>query len=157
MRPALSTLLVLTASFALVRVTAAQEPVDANRSLFPFQALVCPDKLLRACCDFYCSKPQPCIGCSSSAYGECYCGKPQPCIPCYGGGYAAHCYCPKPCPSLCRPIAADYFRCVDRDADCMDCHPSRAHATCPGGPSHVDYCDPSDMDASSIPTPPPSK
>lgn len=156
MRPDLYTLTALTVCLAFGRVAAAQEPIDANRSLFPFQTLVCSDELLRACCDWYCPKPEPCIGCFSSASGEWYCCKPMPCIPCYGGGSAANCYCPKPCPHLCRPIAADYYRCPELGDDCSNCQPCRSHAICPGQPSHVDDCDPSDMDASSIPAPPQS-
>ena len=92
--------------------TLADELVEPKQAFYPFQTMVCPDALLRACCDLYCSKPQPCIPCFVNGCGVAYCPKPLPCIPCYIGGCTADCYCPKPCPDLCRPIASDYFRCV---------------------------------------------
>ena len=107
----------LIAYLTLARPTTAQEPVETQGSSYPFQNFVCPDELLRACCPIYCRKPQPCIPCFVNGCGVAYCPKPLPCIPCFAG-YSADCYCPKPCPNLCRPIAADYYRCVEKRAEC---------------------------------------
>jgi hypothetical protein len=115
---AISRAVALAACVAVARSAAAQEPVEPPQSLYPFQTLVCPDDLLRACCPIYCRKPQPCIPCFVNGCGVAYCPKPLPCIPCFVGGCSADCYCPKPCPNLCRPIAADYYRCVEKGAEC---------------------------------------
>jgi hypothetical protein len=115
MKRALLSLLPLVACLALVGVAFAQAPADTERSLFPFERLVCPDNLLRACCDFYCPKPQPCVCCYCfGRSNDCYCCKPQPCIDCFRGPYTCDCYCGKQFPNLCRPIFADYFRCVPK-------------------------------------------
>jgi hypothetical protein len=111
MKDALSMSLAV-ACIALVRMTLAQEPLEDKRPIYPFQTAVCPNTLLRACCDFYCPKPQPCICCCSiDRANGCYCGKPQPCIGCFRGPFTSNCYCEKPFPHLCRRIFADYFHC----------------------------------------------
>jgi hypothetical protein len=107
----------------LVPAAAAEDAVDVPRSPYPLDALTCPDVLLRGCCNIYCSKPLPCIQpfCRSCCK-DCYCDKPCPCIPVYCRGVSSYCYCCKPCPDLCRPIAADYFNCVERSAGCAHPH-----------------------------------
>jgi hypothetical protein len=114
---AISRSVALVACLAVACATEAQEPLDAQGSPYPLQTLVCPDGLLRACCPIYCPKPQPCIPCFVNGCGVAYCPKPLPCIPCFVGR-SADCYCPKPCPNLCRPIAADYYRCVEKHCEC---------------------------------------
>lgn len=114
---AISRTVALVACLAVARATPAQEPLEAEGPSHPFQTLVCPDDLLRACCPIYCRKPQPCITCFANGCGVAYCQKPLPCIPCFVG-YSADCYCPKPCPNLCRPIAANYYRCVEKHSEC---------------------------------------
>jgi hypothetical protein len=115
MKRLLPTLLAFFACLALVRVASAQAPGDTERSLYPLERLVCPDNLLRACCDFYCPKPQPCVCCHCfGRSNDCYCCKPQPWIDCFRGPYTCDCYCRKPYPFLCRPIFADYFHCVPK-------------------------------------------
>ena len=48
----------------------------------PNGVLVCPDALLRGCCDGYCSKIQPCIPCYRRGCGcDDYCCKPSPMHP----------------------------------------------------------------------------
>jgi hypothetical protein len=96
----------------------AQGSADGLQSVYPHQAMVGPDKLLRACCDFYCPKPQPCIPFYTSGCGVPYCPKPLPCIPCFTSGCSADCYCRKPCPDLCLPIAADFYHCAVKRAMC---------------------------------------
>jgi len=121
MKRALLSLLPLVACLALVRVASAEAPADTEPSLYPFERLVCPDNLLRACCDFYFPKPQPCVCCYCfGRSNDCYCCKPQPCIDCFRGPYTCDCYCRKPYPNLCRPIFADYFRCVPRSCGCVE-------------------------------------
>jgi hypothetical protein len=121
MRRALSIWLALVACVALFRVAAAQAPGGADPHFFPLGTLVCPDNLLRACCDIYCPKPQPCVCCYCfGRTNDCYCCKPQPCIDCFRGPHRSDCYCPKPLPYLCRPIFADYFRCVPKSDGCVE-------------------------------------
>jgi hypothetical protein len=101
-----------------VKFAAAQEAA-VPQSIYPLHALTCPDALLRGCCNIYCPKPTPCIkpfchGCCK----DCYCSKPFPCTPCYCRAGTSYCYCNKPCPDLCRPIASDYFTCVEKSAGC---------------------------------------
>jgi hypothetical protein len=115
---------ILTASLAatlcigLVRLAPADDPASIAPADLPLRALICPDALLRGCCDTYCPKPLPCItrfrrGCGT----DDYCKKPCPWVSCIHG-CCADCYCCKPCPDLCRPMAADYFTCAERSAAC---------------------------------------
>ena len=115
----LSLSLVVPLCLALSRFAIAEEPVGVERLVYPRQVLVCPDALLRSCCDIDCSKPLPCIPCLD--YGCCkddYCSKPCPCIPGFCQSCGPDCYCRKPCPNLCRPLAADYFSCAVSNAVC---------------------------------------
>lgn len=103
----------------VIGFAAAEESDNVPRSIYPVNALTCPNSLLRACCDIYCPKPLPCIkpfcrGCRK----DDYCSKPCPRIECYCRTCSSNCYCGKPCPDLCRPIAADYFVCVKRCSGC---------------------------------------
>jgi hypothetical protein len=93
----------------------AADQTSGVASLFPSNALTCPDALLRGCCGNYCPKPTPCIsGFGKSCCPDVYCPKPCPFIPCIRSGCGVT-YCPKPCPDLCRPLAADFFVCVPDD------------------------------------------
>jgi hypothetical protein len=115
----LSLPLVVTFCLEMARFAAADEPASVERLIYPRQMLVCPDNLLRACCDIYCCKPLPCIPCLG--HGCCqdnYCSKPCPRVPGFCQSCVKDCYCRKPCPDLCRPIAADYFSCVPLSATC---------------------------------------
>jgi hypothetical protein len=124
------------------RVTAA-EPGGLARSLYPLQALTCPEALLRGCCEKYCRKPQPCPPCFCHGCAkDDYCCKPCPCISNYHGGCAADCYGRKPCPELCRPLFADYFTCAGQSAgctdsgtDCWSATPSTVLSDVAGGPT----------------------
>jgi hypothetical protein len=121
--------------------TLGNESVEPQRAFYPFQTMVCPDALLRACCDYYCRKPLPCIPCFVNGCGVAYCPKPLPCIPCYVGGCTADCYCPKPFPNLCRPIMSDYFRCVSERDKCTHAEQNDAYAHGPSAVSPVAYPD----------------
>jgi hypothetical protein len=107
--------LALPFGMALVGCAAADEPTPVSRPLspcYPWHGSVCPDILLRSCCDDYCAKPQPCIPCYCCRCGpDDYCAKPCPCVPCYRECCTPDCYCRKPCPDLCRPLTGDYFTC----------------------------------------------
>jgi hypothetical protein len=99
---------VIVVCCVLVQFAPAAEPAGGPGPAHPWQSLVCPDALLRACCPHYCPKPMPCIdyicrGCCPDSY----CKKPCPCVPCYPGSCQRDCFCRKPCPDLCRPLAAD--------------------------------------------------
>jgi hypothetical protein len=88
-------------------------------ALYPEQALICPQYLLRGCCDNYCSKPIPCVRPFCHCCGpNDYCRKPCPCVSCYRSSCCTGCYCGKPCPDLCRPLWGDYFTCAIGDCDC---------------------------------------
>ena len=147
-------LLTVCVGIALGRLAMAQEPAAPRQSLYPFHTLVCPNDLLRACCNTYCKKPQPCIGCFCSGCGDCYCPKPLPCIPCFDVGRTSNCYCQKPCPDFCRPIAADYYRCVPGCAGCTESGAYGSAGVFPGTQSQAEYSDGSEMEHSSTPTPP---
>jgi hypothetical protein len=100
-------------------VTSADESGSLARSIYPLQALTCPEALLRGCCDKYCPKPQPCLPCFCHGCAkDDYCCKPCPCILNYHGGCAADCYCRKPCPELCRPLFSDYSTCAGYGVGC---------------------------------------
>ena len=108
-------------SIGLVRLSPADEPSKVAPATLPVQALICPDALLRGCCDSYCPKPLPCITCFCRSCGtDDYCKKPCPWVPCFRGCCTGDCYCCKPCPDLCRPLAADYFTCAQRSAACAE-------------------------------------
>jgi hypothetical protein len=98
----------------------AEIPQEPERSLYRHALLVCPNELLCACCTVFCPKPQPCIPCFSSRSCSKYCPKPFPCVPCFRSGCSANCYSPKPCPNLCRPLAADDYRCGEERTDCLE-------------------------------------
>lgn len=91
----------------------ADDPPDAAApALLPRQEFVCPDALLRGCCENYCSKPAPCLtGFCHDCKPDNYCAKPCPPVHCFHSDCGAL-YCSKPCPNLCRPLAADYYICV---------------------------------------------
>ena len=139
---------------ALARLAMAQEPAASRQLLYPFHSLVCPNDLLRACCDTYCRKPQPCIRCFCSGCGDCYCRKPLPCIPCFDVGRTSNCYCQKPCPDFCRPIAADYYRCAPGHNGCTESGAFGSAGVSPSTQSQVEYSDGSEIEHSSTPTPP---
>ncbi len=105
----------------LTRIAPADEPTSVTPKTLPLRALTCPETLLRGCCDTYCPKPLPCVKCF---YRDCgpddYCEKPCPGALCFRGCCTADRYCCKPCPDLCRPLAADYFSCVQRSAACAE-------------------------------------
>lgn len=110
--------LIVALASGTVRIARSGEPVSDPPRNVPHASLVCPDVLLRACCDDYCPKRPPCIPCYNRCCGcDDYCGKRSPCIPCYQGG-SCDCYCPKPCPELCRPLIADYFTCSNGPTAC---------------------------------------
>jgi hypothetical protein len=105
--------------FGLTLAATASESDGAARSLYPSQALTCPEALLRGCCDAYCSKPQPCVSCFCRTCGvNGYCCKPCPCVPIYRTCCGPDCYCRKPFPDLCRPLWADYITCAGWGAAC---------------------------------------
>lgn len=117
---AISSTLVVVISFCCFThcLLADDQASGVTPSRYPIKALTCPDSLLRGCCGVYCPKPTPCVsgfcrGCGPDAY----CRKPCPCIPCFRGGCGVT-YCPKPCPDLCRPLAADFFICAPRSNGC---------------------------------------
>jgi hypothetical protein len=101
-----------------LRSAFATEPAAAPESIYPSQQLVCPTELLGGCCGVYCPKPMPCIRCFFGCRCDDYCSKPIPCVPCYRESCTAYRYCGKPCPDLCRPLAADFFTCAGLNADC---------------------------------------
>ena len=110
---------------ALSGLAAAEESAGEQRPIQSPSTATCPNALLRACCDVYCPKPQPCI---SSLHVVCgkddYCRKPCPCVRCLGGCCATDSYCRKPCPNLCRPLVAEFFTCAscgDEYAGSTDC------------------------------------
>jgi hypothetical protein len=116
-----------------------QEP---EWSHYRSELLVYPNELLRACCPIYCPKPQPYIPCFSSGCGVGYCPKPLPCVGCFATGCSANCYCPKPCPNLCRPIAADDYHCAKARPDCSvsracETNPTLAPAESYANQSHM--------------------
>lgn len=91
---------------------AAEHTSGTMPLLHSFQALTCPDTLLRGCCDAYFPKSMPCITnicCGSGP--DAFCRKPCPFVSRFSGG-CGDAYCPKPCPDLCRPLFADLFVCV---------------------------------------------
>ena len=146
------TLVGFCAWFMIIRVAAAQTPPDSDSTLYPMERAVCPDELLRACCEDYCRKPQPCVCFHCFARtSDCYCCKPMPHIGCYKGSCLSDCYCEKPFPDLCRAIWADYFRCVVNPGDCMRTQASDSDTDCPSPLSAVDDPDNEDVDP---PTPP---
>jgi hypothetical protein len=99
----------------------ADESGGVNRPRFVGSMLVCPDELLRRCCDIYSPKPLPCVPCFHPGCGACgYCSKPCPCISGFCGSRTAYCYRRKPCPDLCRPLDAHYFTCVKKCNGCAD-------------------------------------
>jgi hypothetical protein len=147
-------MLLMVFGLTFVRLTSAQEPAAPQPSLYPIHSLVCPDNLLRACCDAYCPKPQPCIPCFCSGWGTCYCAKPEPCIPCFDAGRTSNCYCQKPCPYPCRPIAADYYRCVPGCTRYSESNAVGSAEVRPSAQSQFDYSDGSEIDYSPIPMPP---
>jgi hypothetical protein len=98
----------------------AHEPSSVNGPGGLGSTLVCPDALLRRCCDIYCPKPSPCIPCFRPGCGVCYCSKPCPCITRYCPSCTDYCYCRKPCPDLCRPLDAHFFTCVKKYPACAD-------------------------------------
>jgi hypothetical protein len=111
-----STLCILTVGISLIcsthRLSAADPASGVTPSLYSIRALTCPEALLRGCCGVYRPKPTPCIdGFCRGSGPYTYCGKPCPFAPCFRGGCGVT-YCPKPCPDLCRPLASDFFICV---------------------------------------------
>jgi hypothetical protein len=149
-------LLTVWVCLACASLATAQEPAAPPCSLYPLQKLVCPNDLLRACCDTYCRKPQPCIPCFCSGCGNCYCSKPLPCIPCFDVGCTSHCYDEKPCPNLCQPIAADFYRCVSGRTGCTESDALGSAEVCPSTQSQADKSDGSEIEHFSSPMPPPS-
>jgi hypothetical protein len=140
MKRALWTSLVFVACLALPRVASAQAAAGTDLSLYPFERLACPDNLLRACCDFYCRKPQPCVCCCCFRQSNyCYCCKPQPCIDCFRGPYTCDCFCRKPFPDLCRPLFADYFRCAPKFDECIQSSGNDSNADCQSALVPVSY------------------
>jgi len=112
-------IVVVAVCLVLTPVATADESDGVARSLYPLQALTCPEPLLRGCCDKYCPKAQPCVHCfCHGCEKDVYCYKPCPCVPTYHGGCTAGGYCPKPCPDPCRPLFADYFTCAGYGAGC---------------------------------------
>lgn len=102
----------------LFRMACSEEPTNIGPGIYPLRELTCPTPLLRSCCDNYCSKPLPGINCPCCICGpDDYCCKPLPFIPCFRG-CCPDCYGSKPCPDLCRPIAADYYSCDGWSAGC---------------------------------------
>jgi hypothetical protein len=127
-----------------VHLASAQDPAAEPRRIYPLQALTCPNTLLRGCCRVYCPKPIPCI---KAFCRDCckdgFCSKPCPCIPCFDRAGTSYCYCNKPCPDLCRPIASDYFTCVEKNTGCAAIGPGHpiepnSSANTPTGHSHYE-------------------
>jgi hypothetical protein len=141
MRRAAIAAMLIASMNTVARFAQSEELADDLTSILPHTSLVCPDALLRACCDDYCPKRPPCIPCFNRCCGcDDYSGKPEPCIACYRGG-CLDCYCPKPCPNLCRPLVADYFTCAKGRAACAEpvihaAPPPAPIATEPNGAPH---------------------
>jgi hypothetical protein len=116
MRPVLTVFFAAQLYVGLVDGAHCDQPASAAPPNFALHSLSCPEALLRGCCSVYCPKPQPYIRCF---YRDCatgdYCRKSCPCVPCFSGCWP-DCYFRKPFPELCRPIAADYFRCAESSA-----------------------------------------
>jgi len=126
-------LMLLITACGIALISRAAEPVASAGLQDANLVLVCPETLLRGCCDGYCSKTQPCVPCYRRGCGcDDYCCKPSPCIPCYRGSCVAYCYCPKPCPDLCRPLVADFFSCAAPNAPCEE--PVLVGESSPGNP-----------------------
>jgi hypothetical protein len=117
-----ATIVLLSACVSTVaRFAQSEERAGDPTRILPHASLVCPDALLRACCDDYCPKRPPCTYCYNRCCGcNDYCSKPCPCIPCYRAGCLCDCYCPKSCPDLCRPLVADFFTCTKGSSNCAD-------------------------------------
>jgi hypothetical protein len=139
-QPKQFSILAVVLYFGFFHVATAGEPDRVARSLYPLQALTCPEHLLRGCCGHYCPKPLPYVPCFSYECGkDDYCCKPCPCVPLYHGDCSPDCYCRKPCPELCRPIAADYFTCAGWSAPCANpgaCDSKTPLATTPAASAH---------------------
>jgi hypothetical protein len=138
MRLAVALLLGIGFSLNPYQLAIAEVAQEREQPLCSTGALVWPSELLRACCNVYCPKPQPCIPCFSRGCGIGYCPKPLPCVPCFAAGCSENCYCPKPCPDLCRPIGADDYRCAEARTDCAT---SRAYAADPTFAPAESYAD----------------
>jgi hypothetical protein len=83
-----------------------------------------PHDVLRGCPDDYCPKPFPRFWHLTCGEADDYCPKPFPRfwhLPC--GGPDDYCY--KPMPRIDRPLALDYYKCVDQGC-CDKCSPTRA-------------------------------
>ena len=118
-RVQLETILAMMLCVKFSQFVVAEEPAGVEQSLYPWHALVCPDALLRGCCDIYCPKPLPCKSCLCRGCGKVdYCGKPCPCVPCFRNHCTRDCYCRKQCPEPCRPLFCDYFTCPGWGAGC---------------------------------------
>jgi hypothetical protein len=99
--------------FGTVRNSAAQPPALQAWEDFSSQPLTIPTALLRACCDDYCRKPQPCIsGVCTPWCPHTYCRKPCPSLPFFSIHTERDCFCRKPLPDVCRPLAVDHFTCA---------------------------------------------
>jgi hypothetical protein len=107
-----SPVLAAAVSVGLAQFALAELPADGAECVYAAPQLVCPECLLRGCCNNYCGKPIPCQRpfCDFCCV-NCYCRKPCPCVPCYCRSCSGSCYCDKPFPCMCRPIAADYYSC----------------------------------------------
>lgn len=103
MKSAVSVILAIAFCLMADGPASAESPQVPERSIYRFESLVCPNLLLRACCNRYCPKPQPCIQVFSSGCGRKYCPKPFPWIPCFPSGCSGNCYEPKSYPNLCVP------------------------------------------------------
>ena len=132
----------------------ASDASNATGRIYPLWMLTCPEALLRGCCDTYCPKPQPrvpafCRGCGC----DTYCPKLCPLVPHYCGGCGDR-YCAKPCPELCRPIAADYFSCAAGSAGCVEPDISDHSVHYLDAPSHVAGPNLPGPELQAIPSPP---
>lgn len=67
-------------------------------------SLCCPDDYVR--------KPSPCVTPVACRCADRYCSKPGVVLPCPQKQCSPDNYCPKPVPSLCRPIANEWYKCV---------------------------------------------
>ena len=104
---------VLTAGLASVRADEA-----SCDTMAPSNKVICGVGHCSLWCpDDYVRKPAPCVFPVACCCADTYCHKPCLVLPCHAKCCCPKCccpndYCPKPNPSLCRPMANAWYKCV---------------------------------------------
>lgn len=99
---------VLTAGPALVHADGGSCETKAPQS----KALCGVGRCPLCCPDDYFRKPAPCVSPVACCRADTYCPKPCLVLPCHAKCCCPDDYCPKPHPSLCRPMADAWYKCV---------------------------------------------